>query len=57
MSSLDSDASSVTVAASNKILVPGSQGDGSVSSTDQLENPETVREDSQVCDCVPRCAH
>ncbi|KAB1221286.1 1,4-alpha-glucan-branching enzyme 1, chloroplastic/amyloplastic [Morella rubra] len=47
MSSLDSDASSVTVAASNKILVPGSQGDGSVSLTDQLENPETVREDSQ----------
>jgi len=55
MSSSDSDSSSLTVAASNKILVPGGQGDGSLSSTDQLENPETVLEDSQVCVCTPQC--
>lgn len=48
MSSSDSDFSSLAVAASNKILVPGGQGDGSLSSTDQLENPETDLEDSQV---------
>jgi 1,4-alpha-glucan branching enzyme len=49
MSSSDSDSSSLAIAASNKILVPGGQGDGSLSLTDQLENPETVLEDSQVC--------
>lgn len=47
-SSSDSDSPSLTVAASNKILVPGSQGDGSLSLTDQLDNPETVLEDPQV---------
>lgn len=46
-SSPDSDSPSLTVAASNKILVPGSQGDGSLSLTDQLDNPETVLEDPQ----------
>ncbi|GMY25141.1 1,4-alpha-glucan-branching enzyme 2-2, chloroplastic/amyloplastic-like isoform X2 [Fagus crenata] len=46
-SSPDSDSSSITVAASNKILVPGSQGDVSLSLTDQLENPETVLDDPQ----------
>lgn len=49
MSSSDSESSSLAIAASNKILVPGGQGDGSLSLTDQLENPETALEDSQVC--------
>lgn len=48
MSSPDSDSSSVMLAATNKILVPGSQGDGSLSLTDQLESPETAQEDLQV---------
>lgn len=48
ISSPDSDYSSVMVAATNKILVPGSQGDGSLSLTNQLESPETVQEDPQV---------
>ncbi|KAF5473805.1 hypothetical protein F2P56_005763 [Juglans regia] len=48
MSSPGSDSSSVMVAATNKILVPGSQGDGSLSLTEQLESPETVQEDPQV---------
>lgn len=55
MSSSDSDSSSIAIAASNKILVPGGQGDGTLSSTDQLENPETVLEDSQVCVWTPHC--
>ncbi|KAF5473600.1 hypothetical protein F2P56_010200 [Juglans regia] len=48
MSSPDPDSSSLKVAASNKVLVPGGQGDGSLSLTDQLENPETDLEDHLV---------
>ena len=51
-SSPDSDSPSITVAASNKILVPGSQGDVSLSLTDQLDNPETVLDDPQVWVCA-----
>lgn len=51
-SSSDSDSPSLAVAASNKILVPGSQGDGSISLTDQLDDPETVLEDPQVWVCA-----
>lgn len=55
MSSPDSDSSSLNVATSNKVLVPGGQGDGSLSLTDQLENPETGLEDHLVCEYMPRC--
>lgn len=48
-SSYDSD-SSLTVAASKKVLVPDSQSDGSSSVTEQLEAPGTVSEDPQVYD-------
>ncbi|XP_034694884.1 1,4-alpha-glucan-branching enzyme 1, chloroplastic/amyloplastic-like isoform X4 [Vitis riparia] len=47
-SSYDSDSSSLRVAASDKTLVPGSQIDGSSSSTGQIEVPDTVLEDPQV---------
>uniref|UniRef100_A0A5B6ZJQ5 1,4-alpha-glucan branching enzyme n=1 Tax=Davidia involucrata TaxID=16924 RepID=A0A5B6ZJQ5_DAVIN len=47
-SSYDSVSPSFTVAASEKILVPGSQSDGSSSSIDQLETVDTVSEDPQV---------
>uniref|UniRef100_A0A5B6ZJR3 1,4-alpha-glucan branching enzyme n=1 Tax=Davidia involucrata TaxID=16924 RepID=A0A5B6ZJR3_DAVIN len=47
-SSYDSVSPSFTVAASKKILVPGSQSDGSSSSIDQLETVDTVSEDPQV---------
>lgn len=40
-SSYDSDSSSLTVSASDKVLVPGSQSDGPSSSTDQLDAPGT----------------
>lgn len=49
-SSYDSDSSSLTVAASKKVLVPDSQSDGSSSVTEQLEAPGTVSEDPQVYD-------
>lgn len=47
-SSYDSDSSSLRIAASDKTLVPGSQIDGSSSSTGQIEVPDTVLEDPQV---------
>ncbi|KAL5807547.1 hypothetical protein ACOSQ4_030280 [Xanthoceras sorbifolium] len=47
-SSYDHDTSHFKVAASGKVLVPGSQNDGSSSLTDQLETPEMVSEDSEV---------
>ncbi|KAJ7976080.1 1,4-alpha-glucan-branching enzyme [Quillaja saponaria] len=43
----DSDSSSSMVAASDKLLVPGGQGDGSTSLTDQLETPQITSEDPQ----------
>lgn len=46
----DSDFSSLTVAASKKVLVPGGQSDGSSPLTEQLEAPSTVSEDLQVYD-------
>lgn len=49
--SKDYDASSLTVAASDKVLVPGSNGEGTSSFTDQLETPETVSEE-EVCDVL-----
>lgn len=55
MSSPDSGSSSLKVTASNKVLVPGSQGEGSLSLTDQLENPETGLEDNLVCEYMARC--
>ncbi|KAJ0027524.1 hypothetical protein Pint_35900 [Pistacia integerrima] len=53
--SKDYDASSLTVAASDKVLVPGSKGDGTSSFTDQLETPDTVLEEQEVLhdvDCL-----
>lgn len=47
-SSYDSDSSSLTVASSDKVLVPESQSDASSASTDQLEVPGTVSEEPQV---------
>ncbi|XVF07723.1 hypothetical protein REPUB_Repub06bG0164300 [Reevesia pubescens] len=47
-SSFDSDSSSLTVAASKKVLVPSGPGDGSSSLTDQLESPGTISDDPQV---------
>ncbi|KAK8705191.1 hypothetical protein V6N13_048797 [Hibiscus sabdariffa] len=46
-SSYDSDSSPSTVA-SKKVRVPGDQGDGSSSLTDQLESPSTISDDPQV---------
>ncbi|ONH96238.1 hypothetical protein PRUPE_7G115400 [Prunus persica] len=54
-SSYDSD-SSLTVAASKKVLVPDSQSDGSSSVTEQLEAPGTVSEDPQVLEDVDNVA-
>ncbi|GLT89940.1 hypothetical protein SLE2022_078980 [Rubroshorea leprosula] len=45
--SYDSDSSSLIVAASEKVLVPGGQGDSSSTSTDQLETPGAVSDDPQ----------
>ncbi|KAJ0020212.1 hypothetical protein Pint_31347 [Pistacia integerrima] len=50
--SKDYDASSLTVAASDKILVPGSKGDGTSLFTDQLETVDTVSEEQEVCDVL-----
>ncbi|KAJ0087820.1 hypothetical protein Patl1_32398 [Pistacia atlantica] len=50
--SKDYDASSLTVAASDKVLVPGSKGDGTSSFTDQLETPDTVLEEQEVLNDV-----
>lgn len=56
-SSYDSDsASSLTVAASKKILVPGGPSDGSPPLTEELEAPDTDSEDPQVCDTHYWCA-
>ncbi|PON56004.1 Glycoside hydrolase [Trema orientale] len=51
-SSYDSDSSSLTVSASDKVLVPGTQSDGPSSSTDQLDVPDTTTEEPQVIDCL-----
>lgn len=59
--SYDSDSSSVTIASSEKVLVPGGQSDGSSSLPDQLESPSTISDDSEVCDllrimhCILEC--
>ncbi|KAL3532060.1 hypothetical protein ACH5RR_005581 [Cinchona calisaya] len=45
---LDSESPSSTVAASKKILVPGSESDGYLASTEQLEVVQTALEDPQV---------
>ncbi|TYI32903.1 hypothetical protein ES332_A04G094700v1 [Gossypium tomentosum] len=47
-SSSHSAFSSLTVAASKKVLDPGGQGDASSPMTDQLESPSTISEDPQV---------
>ncbi|XP_043814777.1 1,4-alpha-glucan-branching enzyme 1, chloroplastic/amyloplastic isoform X2 [Manihot esculenta] len=47
-SSYESDSSNLTVSASEKVLVPDDQIDGSSSSTYQLETTGTVLEESQV---------
>lgn len=47
-SSYDHDPSLLKVVASKKVLVPGSQNNGSSSLTDQLETPEIVSKDSEV---------
>ncbi|XP_052175529.1 1,4-alpha-glucan-branching enzyme 1, chloroplastic/amyloplastic-like isoform X2 [Diospyros lotus] len=47
-SSYDSDSPSSTVAASEKVLVPGGMSNGSSSTADQLEVAETVSGDSQI---------
>lgn len=47
-SSYDSDSSSLKVAASEKVLVPGGQSDGSSPSIDELETPETALEGHKV---------
>ncbi|KAJ0020418.1 hypothetical protein Pint_31606 [Pistacia integerrima] len=46
--SKDYDASSLTVAASDKVLVPGSKGDGTSLFTDQLETADTISEEQEV---------
>ncbi|KAF6148030.1 hypothetical protein GIB67_024205 [Kingdonia uniflora] len=46
-SSYESDFSSLTVAASDKVLVPGSKADGSSSSISSLEIPETTSQVNQ----------
>lgn len=48
-SSSDSDSPPLAFAAPQKILVPGSQTDGSSPSSDQLELANTVSENHQVC--------
>lgn len=48
-SSYDSESRPSTVAASGKVLVPGTQSDSSSSSTDQFEFTETAPENSPVC--------
>lgn len=56
-SSYDSDSpSSLTVAASKKVLVPGGPTDGSPPLTEQLEAPSTDSEDPQVCDMRNKCS-
>ncbi|KAG4204845.1 hypothetical protein ERO13_A04G065400v2 [Gossypium hirsutum] len=47
-SSSHSAFSSLTVAASKKVLDPGGQGDASSPMTDQLESPSTISDDPQV---------
>lgn len=49
-SSKEFDASPLIITASEKVLVPGSQSDDPAAVTDQLETPETVSEDIEVCD-------
>nr|GME18057.1 starch branching enzyme [Ipomoea batatas] len=48
--SYESEPSSFRVAASEKVLVPGGEGEGSSFPTDQLEVAEALSEDTQVCD-------
>lgn len=50
--SYESEPSSFRVAASEKVLVPGGEGEGSSFPTDQLEVAEALSEDTQVCVCV-----
>lgn len=47
-SSYDSDSSSLTVASSGKVLVPGSENGASSASTDQVDPPGTVSEEPKV---------
>ncbi|XP_058107902.1 1,4-alpha-glucan-branching enzyme 2-2, chloroplastic/amyloplastic isoform X1 [Magnolia sinica] len=51
-SSYDADSASTTVAASEKVLVPGGESDGFSSSTDTVERLKTTSEDSQVLEEV-----
>ncbi|CAK9168096.1 unnamed protein product [Ilex paraguariensis] len=51
-SSYDSDSTSFTIAASEKVLVPGSQSDGSSSLTKQLEVTDAALEDPLVSNDV-----
>lgn len=49
-SSYESDSSSFVVAASEKVLVPGSKTESSSSLTEQSEAVDTTLDDHQVCE-------